>query len=176
MKALLVIPILAFATSASAACITTAMGRTVCRDASGQIVAEPPGAAAVAVPGAAVAVPGAAVVAPHPYGVPETAAVVPHATTEAYGAYGGRAVEGAYGNKAVQGAYGNTAAYNPHTGSAAAYNPHTGNAAVSGVNANGVRTTETSRGGEAKTADGMGVAHGAGGTTCAKGRGEAHCN
>lgn len=58
----------------------------------------------------------------------------------------------------------------------AAYNPRTGNAAASHTNANGVTTTETSRGGEAKTKNGMGVAHGAGGTTCAKGRGEAKCN
>lgn len=62
------------------------------------------------------------------------------------------------------------------TGGNAAYNPHTGNAAVSHTNTNGVRTTETSRGGEAKTKNGMGVAHGAGGKTCAKGRGEAKCN
>lgn len=61
-------------------------------------------------------------------------------------------------------------------GGRAAYNPRTGNAAVSQTNARGVTTTETSRGGEAKTKNGMGVAHGPGGTTCAKGRGEARCN
>jgi hypothetical protein len=47
---------------------------------------------------------------------------------------------------------------------------------VSQTNANGVTTTQTSRGGEAKTKDGMGVAHGAGGTTCVKGRGSGKCN
>jgi hypothetical protein len=61
-------------------------------------------------------------------------------------------------------------------GGRAAYNPRTGNAAVSQTNANGVTTTQTSRGGEAKTKNGMGVAHGPGGTTCAKGRGEGKCN
>jgi hypothetical protein len=55
-------------------------------------------------------------------------------------------------------------------GSKAAYNPHTGNAAVSQTNSNGVKTTQTSQGGQAKTKNGMGVAEGPGGTTCAKGR------
>jgi hypothetical protein len=61
-------------------------------------------------------------------------------------------------------------------GGGAAYNPRTGNAAVSQTNARGVTTTQTSRGGDAKTKNGMGVAQGPGGKTCAKGRGEAKCN
>ena len=61
-------------------------------------------------------------------------------------------------------------------GSTVGYNAHTGNAAVSHTSGNGVTTTETSRGGEAKTRNGMGVARGAGGTTCVKGRDEAKCN
>ena len=60
-------------------------------------------------------------------------------------------------------------------GSKAAYNPNTGNAAVSQKNANGVTTTRTSRGGEAKTKDGMGVAQGPNGTTCARGKYNAGC-
>src|SRR5438128_71796 len=60
-------------------------------------------------------------------------------------------------------------------GAKAAYNPNTGNAAVSQKNANGVTTTRTSRGGEAKTKNGMGVAQGPGGTTCAKGVNNAGC-
>jgi hypothetical protein len=59
---------------------------------------------------------------------------------------------------------------------AAAYNPHTGNAAVAHTNAYGVTHTQTARGGQAVTKNGMGVAHGAGGTTCAKGRTHAGCN
>lgn len=54
--------------------------------------------------------------------------------------------------------------------SAAAYNPHTGNAAVANKNQNGVTTTKTSKGGESKTKNGMGVAQGPGGTTCVKGK------
>lgn len=80
----------------------------------------------------------------------------PVAATEAYPG-GARAVQGGYGG-------------------GAAYNPRTGNAAVSQTNANGVKTTETRAGGEAKTKNGMGVAQGPGGKTCAKGRGEAKCN
>jgi hypothetical protein len=53
---------------------------------------------------------------------------------------------------------------------AAAVNPNTGNAAVAQKNQNGVTTTQTSRGGEAKTKNGMGVAQGPNGTTCAKGK------
>jgi hypothetical protein len=53
---------------------------------------------------------------------------------------------------------------------AVAANPHTGNVAVAQKNSNGVTTTQTSKGGEAKTKNGMGVAQGAGGETCAKGK------
>ena len=54
-------------------------------------------------------------------------------------------------------------------GTKAAYNPYTGNAAVSQTNQNGVKTTQTSRGGQANTKNGMGVATGPNGTTCVKG-------
>jgi hypothetical protein len=54
-------------------------------------------------------------------------------------------------------------------GAKAAYNPRTGNAAVATTNQNGVTTTQTRRGAEAKTKNGMGVAQGPNGTTCAKG-------
>ena len=60
-------------------------------------------------------------------------------------------------------------------GQKAAYNPNTGNAAVAKTNANGVTATQTSRGGEAKTRNGMGVAEGPNGTTCAKGRNNQGC-
>jgi hypothetical protein len=60
-------------------------------------------------------------------------------------------------------------------GAKAAYNPNTGNAAVSQKSANGVTTTRTSRGGEAKTKNGMGVAQGPNGTTCAKGVNNSGC-
>jgi hypothetical protein len=53
---------------------------------------------------------------------------------------------------------------------AAAVNPHTGNAAVAQKNQNGVTTTQTTKGGEAKTKNGKGVAQGPNGTTCAKGK------
>lgn len=56
-----------------------------------------------------------------------------------------------------------------NTGAKAAYNPHTGNAAVQQTNQNGVKTTRTSAGGQAKTKNGIGVATGPNGTTCAKG-------
>ena len=133
------------ATPAAAECIRTPAGRTVCRNAAGEIVAAPP--AAVVAP--VVAAPGAVVVAP--------GAVAPHAV------YGAPAYT--HGVTTVQGEAGG-----------AAYNPRTGNAAVSHTNPNGVTTTQTSRGGEAKTRNGMGVAHGAGGTTCVKGKGQGKCN
>ncbi len=60
-------------------------------------------------------------------------------------------------------------------GTKAAYNPNTGNAAVAQTNQNGVTTTRTSRGGEAKTKNGMGVAEGPNGTTCAKGKNNQGC-
>jgi hypothetical protein len=56
-----------------------------------------------------------------------------------------------------------------NTGAKAAYNPHTGKAAVQQTNQNGVKTTRTTAGGQAKTKNGMGVATGPNGTTCAKG-------
>jgi hypothetical protein len=126
MKALLVFSLLLISTSASAECVRTAAGRTVCRGAEGAVVA-----------------PSGAVVRPAP-------------AAQAYPG-GVRTVEGAYGG-------------------GAAYNPRTGNAAVSQTNANGVKSTETRAGGEAKTKNGMGVVQGPGGKTCAKGRGEAKCN
>ena len=53
-------------------------------------------------------------------------------------------------------------------GTKAAVNPRTGNAAAAQTNQNGVTTTKTARGGEAKTKNGMGVATGPNGTTCAR--------
>lgn len=61
------------------------------------------------------------------------------------------------------------------SGTKAAVNPRTGNAAVAQTNPNGVTTTKTARGGEAKTKNGMGVATGPNGTTCAKGVYNAGC-
>jgi hypothetical protein len=126
MKAILfAAALLAAASPAAAECVRTPAGRTVCRNAAGEVVAP------------------VTPVAPGAAGV----------TTYSRGA---SAVETPYGG--------------------AAYNPRTGNAAVAHTNPNGVTTTETARGGEAKTKNGMGVVHGPGGTTCAKGRGEGHCN
>jgi hypothetical protein len=50
---------------------------------------------------------------------------------------------------------------------AAAVNPNTGNAAVAHKNANGVTTTQTSNGGEAKSKNGVAVAQGSNGTKAA---------
>jgi hypothetical protein len=95
----------------------------------------------------------------------------------------------------VQNSNGQKAAYNPNTGTAttsqkyqngattaqnsngtrAAYNPNTGTAAVAKTNANGVTTTQTNWGGEAKTKNGMGVAQGPNGTTCAKSANNSGC-
>jgi hypothetical protein len=50
---------------------------------------------------------------------------------------------------------------------AVAVNPNTGNAAVAHKNSNGVTTTQTSYGGEAKSKNGVGVAEGANGTKAA---------
>ena len=55
-----------------------------------------------------------------------------------------------------------------NNGTKAEYNPYTGNAAVSQTNQNGVKTTQTRHGAEAKTKNGVGVATGPRGTTCAK--------
>jgi hypothetical protein len=56
-----------------------------------------------------------------------------------------------------------------NSGAKAAYNPHTGRGAVQQTNQNGVKTTRTAAGGQAKTKNGVGVATGPNGTTCAKG-------
>jgi hypothetical protein len=50
---------------------------------------------------------------------------------------------------------------------AVAVNPNTGNAAVAHKNSNGVTTTQTSYGGEAKSKNGVGVAEGANGSKAA---------
>ena len=55
------------------------------------------------------------------------------------------------------------------TGAKAAYNPRTGNAATQRTNQNGVKDTQTTAGGQAKTKNGMGVAEAPNGTKCAKG-------
>jgi hypothetical protein len=62
-----------------------------------------------------------------------------------------------------------------NTGAKAAYNPHSGNAAVQQTNQNGVKTTQTMAGGKAKTKNGVGVATGPNGTTCAKGANNQGC-
>jgi hypothetical protein len=154
MKALLLIGCLVFSSGALAAeCVTNLRGKVIC--ANGEQ---------------------AAVVNPNT-GTVTTAQKYPNGATTA------------------QSSNGQKAAYNPNTGTAtttqkyangattaqnsngakAAYNPNTGNAAVSQKNANGVTTTRTSRGGEAKTKNGMGVAQGPGGTTCAKGVNNSGC-
>src|SRR5450631_3920069 len=99
------------------------------------------------------------------------------------------------GATTAQTSNGQKAAYNPNTGTVttsqkyangatsaqnsngtkAAYNPNTGTAAVSQKNQNGVTTTQTNWGGEAKTKNGMVVAQGPNGTTCAKGRNNQGC-
>ncbi len=58
---------------------------------------------------------------------------------------------------------------------AVATNSRTGNTAVSHKNQNGVTTTQSTRGGEAKTRNGKGVVQGPNGTTCAKGNNRAGC-
>lgn len=60
--------------------------------------------------------------------------------------------------------------------SAGAYNRNTGNAVVSEKNQNGVTTTETSKGGEAKTKNGKGVYTSPSGKTCAKTARHQGCN
>ena len=57
-----------------------------------------------------------------------------------------------------------------------AYNPNTGNARKSQTNQMGVTTTETSRGGQAKTKNGMGAVQTPGGKTCVKTRYNKGCN
>ena len=53
--------------------------------------------------------------------------------------------------------------------------PRTGNAAGAQTNQNGVTSTKTARGGEAKTKNGMGVVEGPNGTVCAKGKNSQGC-
>ena len=73
----------------------------------------------------------------------------------------------------VKNARGKTVCSNGTT--AAAVNPNTGKAAVAQKNSNGVTTTKTSTGGTAKTKNGVGVAQGPGGTTCAATKNNAAC-
>jgi hypothetical protein len=126
---LVAVAALVAASPAAGGCMTTPAGRTVCRNAAGQIVAAPVNGGAVA----------AGAVAPRTY---------PGGVSTVQGAYGGRA----------------------------AYNARTGTATAAYTNARGVTTTQNSRGGEAKTMNGKGVVHTAGGTTCVKGAGRGKCN
>jgi hypothetical protein len=59
---------------------------------------------------------------------------------------------------------------------AGGYNQNTGKAWSSQKNQNGVRTTQTNRGGEAKTMNGKGVASGPGGTKCYQTANSRGCN
>jgi hypothetical protein len=59
---------------------------------------------------------------------------------------------------------------------AGAYNPNTGNAAMAHKNSNGVTTTQTSKGGEAKTENGKGVYKSPSGKTCYRSAGSHGCN
>jgi hypothetical protein len=68
----------------------------------------------------------------------------------------------------VKNARGETVCGNGRT--AAAVNPNTGKGAAAHKNSNGVTTTQTTNGGKAKTKNGMGVAQGPNGKTCAKGK------
>jgi hypothetical protein len=61
------------------------------------------------------------------------------------------------------------------SGAKAAYNPNTGHAAMAQKNQYGVTTTQTSQGGKAKTKNGVGVAEGPNGTTCAKSKSNQGC-
>ena len=61
-------------------------------------------------------------------------------------------------------------------GEAAGYNPNAGTAFKSETNQHGVTTTQSSRGGEAKTKNGMGAVQGPGGKTCVKTRYNKGCN
>jgi hypothetical protein len=58
---------------------------------------------------------------------------------------------------------------------AVGYNPHTGTGWKSERNQYGVTTTQTSRGGEAKTKNGKGVYRSPNGTTCYKGANSHGC-
>jgi hypothetical protein len=59
---------------------------------------------------------------------------------------------------------------------AATYNPRTGTATKSQTNQNGVTTTQSSRGGQAKTKNGKGVYHAPNGKTCVKTANNKGCN
>ena len=61
-------------------------------------------------------------------------------------------------------------------GEAAGYNPNTGTAFKAETNQNGVTTTQTNKGMETKTKNGMGVAQGPNGKTCVKTRNRQGCN
>ncbi|MCK9622924.1 MAG: hypothetical protein WAV82_08605 [Methylobacter sp.] len=58
---------------------------------------------------------------------------------------------------------------------AGSYNPNTRTVKKTETNDLGVKTTETSRGGEAKTKNGVGVVQTPGGTTCVKTRNNQGC-
>jgi hypothetical protein len=55
-------------------------------------------------------------------------------------------------------------------------NPNTGNTWNAQKNSSGVTTTESNRGGEARTKEGKGVYRGPGGTTCVKTANNRGCN
>jgi len=59
---------------------------------------------------------------------------------------------------------------------AATYNPRTNTAVKAQKNANGVTTTQSSKGGQAKTKNGKGVYQAPNGTTCAKTANNQGCN
>ena len=59
---------------------------------------------------------------------------------------------------------------------AASYNSRTNTAHKTEQNSAGVNTTQTSKGGEAKTKNGKGVVQGANGTTCVKTANKQTCN
>lgn len=71
-------------------------------------------------------------------------------------------------------ARGETACGNGQT--SGGYNRNTGTAWTSQENQNGVRTSQTNRGGEAKTMNGKGVVKGPGGTTCYRSANSHGCN
>ncbi|MDD1607892.1 MAG: hypothetical protein LUQ18_05245 [Methylococcaceae bacterium] len=78
----------------------------------------------------------------------------------------GKTVCGTTGSAAVV-ATPNAVVVNPSS-TAVVVNPNTNTAVKAQTNVNGVTHTQTSRGGEAVTKNGKGVAQGPGGTTCAK--------
>ena len=59
---------------------------------------------------------------------------------------------------------------------AGGYNPNTGNAWKAQKNQTGVTTTQTSKGGEAKTRNGKGIYRSPGGKTCIKTANHQGCN